>query len=125
MRARKVCEEATHNRFASLYLPSLLPTNVENMLGHTLPSTCATQRSMTPLLRFFHLPRLQERVGGGCFDAACTFSPSLACKASRGLEFNAVRTSSAPLARETECVGFYCILTLFAPPPPSLHATAS
>ena len=35
---RKVREEASHNRFASLYLPSLLPTNIENMLGHAPPS---------------------------------------------------------------------------------------
>ena len=31
---RKVCEEASHNRFASLSLPSQLPTNIENTLGY-------------------------------------------------------------------------------------------
>ena len=32
---REVREEMNHNWFDSLYLPSPLPTNIENMLGHT------------------------------------------------------------------------------------------
>jgi hypothetical protein len=32
---REVREETNHNWFDSLYLPSPLPTNLENMLEHT------------------------------------------------------------------------------------------
>jgi hypothetical protein len=39
--------------------------------------------------------------------------------------FDAVYTSSTRLAHKSDRVGFYRILTLFAPPPPSSHATAS
>jgi len=34
-RTRKVCEEASYSQFASLSLPSQLPTNIENALGYT------------------------------------------------------------------------------------------
>jgi hypothetical protein len=77
---RKVCEEASHNRFASLSLPSQLPTNIENTLGYA-PRSSLSRAPQTSLackgdpeadryrichrLCVFHLPRVQKRAGGG------------------------------------------------------------
>ena len=44
---REVRKEVSHSWFASLYLPSLLTTNIENTLGHAAASTslaCKTSR---------------------------------------------------------------------------------
>jgi len=40
---RKVRDEASHNWFATPYLPFVLPTNIENALGHAPAHLCTPQ----------------------------------------------------------------------------------
>ena len=42
---RKVRKEVSHSRFASLYLPSLLTTDIEKTLGHAASSTSLACKS--------------------------------------------------------------------------------
>ena len=44
-----VCEEASHNRFASLSLPSQPPTNIENTLGYAPPLHARAFRRSTTI----------------------------------------------------------------------------
>jgi hypothetical protein len=43
---RKVRKQASHNQFTSPHLPSVLPTNIENVLGHA-PATYAPRKYVT------------------------------------------------------------------------------
>jgi len=49
---REVCGEMNHSRFASFHLLRLLPTNIENASGHTLPTheSCAPQNTLPPTM---------------------------------------------------------------------------
>ena len=55
---RKVCDEASHNQFVCPHLPSLVSTNIENMLGH-VPPTYARQ---SPMLHVNERKRLDGHV---------------------------------------------------------------
>ena len=61
----KVCKEASHSWFASLYLPSPLTTNIENTLGHAATSTSLACKN-------------EPEVGLRRFDSVHTSSASLA-----------------------------------------------
>ena len=121
----KVRNKASHNCFASLYSPSLLSTNIENMLGHAPPSD-AHNTVYWHLPHIFHLPHIQEQAGGGYFDAVHTFSPSLACKCKLWGGFMAFWRCShlLHLSRTQDRVCWF-LLPFTPPPPPSSHATVS
>ena len=129
----KVRKEVSHSRFASLYLPSRLPTNIEKMLrnGNALPSctlhTAQCSTRLTPCLHtttthqnprptpHFHLPCMQEQAGGGflchfnphlprmksepgwflhCFDTVHATTTSLACNSEPEVDFMVFRGCS-------------------------------
>jgi hypothetical protein len=71
-----------------------------------------------------HLPRMQERAGGGFFLLSTPFAPPPLLHAKQvGGHFDTVRASSTSLAcRSKSDVDFYRFLMLFAPPPPPSHA---
>ena len=100
----------------SVRLPSstpLAPTNIENISGHLPPTYAphtthnsnATSTIFPVVVRlrshYFHLPRMQERAGGGLFllfGAAATTN-SLACN--RDLEVVFIQCRNAVLATTT------------------------
>jgi hypothetical protein len=75
----KVCEEASHNRFASLSLPSQLPTNIENTLGYAPPSHA-------PRRPFSHA-RAVRRPTAIAFATVSAFYASLVCKSELEVDF--------------------------------------
>jgi hypothetical protein len=76
---RKVCEEASHNRFASLSLPSQLPTNIENMLGYAPPSY-APRRPPS------HARAIRRPIAIA-FSTVSASSTSLVCKSELEVDF--------------------------------------
>jgi hypothetical protein len=115
---RKVCEEASHNRFASLSLPSQLPTNIENTLGYAPPSHARAIRRPTAI----------------AFATISASSTSLVCKSELEVDFRlhlpceillafqwcCPSLASLACKSETEVVFSRILLVPLPPPSPSL-----
>jgi hypothetical protein len=146
----KVCEEASHNQFASLYLlPHYLLTSKTYQATHrplTHPADIPRMKrragcrllslstslvcKLEPEINFhhLHLPHVQKRAGGSLFSHSVSAAPpsiSLACKVSR-IWTPGFFTS---LACKSELgVDFYCIsapLPRLPPPSPPILTSQS
>ena len=105
----EVREEVSHSQFASLYLPSQLPTNIEKMLRNgNAPPSCIlhTAQCSIWLMPCLHTTTTRQNPHPTQFNAPRHTSTSLTCN------------------REPEVV-FYAVSMLFASLPPPSHATAS
>ena len=126
---RKVCKEVSHNQFTSSHLPSVLPTNIENMLGHALatstPRIHATPPPPLNQCQRMH-PQANARMKYQTQAETFIFNTSPLCS----LVGAASDGSFEPHCAVRPCVGstdpaFYVVSTPFLHPPPLLHTTAS